>query len=87
MNILGLKDTDLQFAKWATQQLCSWKNEMETKNLIKIHGTKDKLIPIKNKSEIIRVKNGQHFMIVDKPKKISAIINNEIHKTQKNLGY
>lgn len=75
-----LKDTDLKFAKWAIKQLCNWSNVLELSNLIKIHGTKDKLIPLKRKSNTFVIEKGGHFMIVDKAEKISLIINEEIDK-------
>jgi len=75
-----LDDTDLKFAKWAVGQLISWKNENRLENVIKIHGTKDKLIPLKSKINTEIIKDGQHFMIVDKAQEISDIINKEITK-------
>ncbi|TXD51976.1 MULTISPECIES: alpha/beta hydrolase [unclassified Polaribacter] len=75
-----LKDTDLKFAKWAVHALISWKNEESLKNVIKIHGTKDKLIPLKSTKNIKLIKDGEHFMIVDKAQEISTIINAEIRK-------
>ena len=75
-----LDDTDLKFAKWAVGQLISWKNEDRLENVIKIHGTKDKLIPLKSKINTEIIKDDQHFMIVDKAQEISDIINKEITK-------
>lgn len=42
-----LDDTDLSFAKWAVNELQTWKNTDAPNNLLKIHGTNDKIIPIK----------------------------------------
>lgn len=80
-----LDDTDLIFAKWAIRELMNWKNQSEIPNLIKIGGTKDKLLPPKGKNTIL-IEKGEHFMIVDKANEISEIINREI-KTHYNIGY
>ncbi|APY06843.1 hypothetical protein BWZ20_00375 [Winogradskyella sp. J14-2] len=79
-----LDDTDLNFTKWAIRELMNWSNETELKNLIKIGGTKDKLLPPKGKNTIL-VQNGEHFMIVDKAKKISDIINSRIKTAYNNV--
>jgi esterase/lipase len=68
-----IKDTDVQFAKWAVSELLNWQNTTIIENLIKINGDKDRLIPV-NKNDIV-IKNGSHFMILDKAKEVSTILN------------
>lgn len=71
-----LDDTDLIFAKWAVQELTRWKNETRLEHVLKICGTKDKLIPPpKDSSRIHLIEGGEHFMIVDRADEISRIIN------------
>jgi len=72
-----LNDTDLAFAKWAINQLLNWKNTTGISNsILKIIGSKDKLFSITTNSIII--KNGEHFMIVDKAEELSDIINYQL---------
>ena len=78
-----LDDTDLNFAKWAVNELVNWKNEIKLTNVIKIGGDKDKLLPPKDKNTII-IKGGEHFMIVDKADEISDIINKKIRNLKIN---
>lgn len=73
-----LDDTDLDFAKWATNELLQWKNEQRLTVVLKIGGTRDKLIPPAAGSNTRLVENGEHFMIVDRAKEVSAIINEEL---------
>ncbi|MCL6274028.1 alpha/beta hydrolase [Muricauda sp. 2012CJ35-5] len=73
-----LDDTNLDFTKWALNVFITWSNKEKLKNVIRIHGTKDKLIPWKSKSESKLIDNGEHFMIVDRAAEISEIINFEI---------
>ncbi|WP_027391795.1 alpha/beta fold hydrolase [Aquimarina latercula] len=75
-----LDDTDLLFAKWAVNELTNWKNITQLKNVLKINGTKDKLIPPKGNTKMELIENGGHFMIVDKADEISEIINNQIKR-------
>ena len=72
-----LNDTDLSFTKWAIRELLNWKNKSHLQNVIKICGTKDKLLPPKGNNSIL-IDKGEHFMIVDKAKEVSAIINRKI---------
>lgn len=75
-----LDDTDLSFAKWAVQRLITWTNETPIDTVITIVGTKDKLLPPKKSSKANRIEGGTHFMIVDRAKEISDIINKELVK-------
>ncbi|QWX84339.1 alpha/beta hydrolase [Cellulophaga sp. HaHaR_3_176] len=80
-----LDDTDLSFAKWAVYELTNWKNITQLKNILKINGTNDKLIPPRGNTKMEVINNGGHFMIVDKADEVSEIINTEI-KTHYNNG-
>lgn len=73
-----LDDTDLNFAKWAVNELINWKNETLLKNILKINGTKDKLIPPKGNTKMLLIDKGEHFMIVDRAHEISVLLNREV---------
>lgn len=70
-----LDDTDLDFTKWAVNKLLNWKNTTHLSSVIKISGTNDKLLPPTKTDNTILIEKGEHFMIVDKAKEISEIIN------------
>ena len=72
-----LKDSDLTFTKWALKELTNWKNETILPNLIKIGGSKDKLLPPRGNNTIL-IEHGAHFMIVDKAEEISNILNEKL---------
>lgn len=80
-----IKDTDLKFTKWAVIQLTIWNNQKTVRNIIRIHGTNDKLIPLKSLNDGELIEKGEHFMIVDRANEISNIINKKI-KTLYNNG-
>ena len=75
-----LDDADLKFTKWAVQELSSWKNNQRVEKVLKIVGTKDKLIPLKNEENIELIEGGGHLMIIDNADEVSAIINKELKK-------
>ena len=69
-----LNDTDPVFLKWAMGKIANWKNVIIHKNLIHIHGTADRLFPIRYVKCDIPVKDGGHFITVNKAKELNAII-------------
>lgn len=71
-----VKDTPDKFIRWALNKMIFWSNDSTSIKTIRIHGTNDKLIPLKGES--IKIKDGGHFMIVDKAEEISRIINEQI---------
>lgn len=75
-----IDDTDLAFAKWAIEQLITWKNNSRFENCIKIHGDKDVLFPLRKNKNTIEIPGGHHFMVVYKAEEISKMINDEIQK-------
>lgn len=70
-----LDDTDLHFSKWAVNELANWKNEQRLEQVIKIGGSKDKLIPPADIENTFIIEGGEHFMIVDRADEVSRIIN------------
>ncbi|PIB28075.1 hypothetical protein BFP77_10510 [Maribacter sp. 4U21] len=73
-----LNDTDLKFTKWAVNELVVWNNRPTLKNVLKISGSADLIIPAKNHNKIHIFDGGGHFMIVDRAEEISKIINEKI---------
>jgi hypothetical protein len=74
-----LNDTDPSFLKWAINAITKWNNSKKTTG-IKIHGSNDKILPLKTKANHI-IKNGGHFMIVSRGIEISDLIKNKVHNT------
>jgi hypothetical protein len=74
-----MSDTDAIFAKWAISKISNWKESHENKDVIRIHGKMDKLIPFRNQVEY-PIENGTHIMIMQKANEISDILNTEIKR-------
>jgi pimeloyl-ACP methyl ester carboxylesterase len=73
-----LKDTNENFLKWAIDKIVNWKNETKHKNIIHIHGSADRILPINFVDCQIKVKNGGHFMTLNKAKELNEILKREI---------
>ena len=69
-----IKDTNPTFLKWAINQIVNWKNLTVPQNCIHIHGINDRILPSKHLKVDYTIKNGGHFMTVNKAKEIEIII-------------
>jgi len=69
-----LQDTDPDFFSWAINEIVNWNNELTQKNLVHIHGNKDRIIPINNVKTDFIIESGGHFMTVNRSRIIEKII-------------
>ena len=69
-------DTDPAFVRWALTQITQWRFSGNTSEVVRIHGTHDRIIPLKGHA--IEIKNGGHFMIVDRAKEVAKVINEHL---------
>ncbi len=69
-----LKDTDPAFLKWAMGEIISWKNEEVLPGVSHIHGSADKILPLRFVKADIVIKSGGHFMILNKAVEINPHI-------------
>lgn len=75
-----IQDTDPIFLKWALHKILNWSNTELPNNFIHIHGTNDKLIPLKKNTSAIEIKNGGHFMTVNRYVELNTVIHAELNK-------
>lgn len=68
-----LDDTDPSFVKNAVGLINEWDREGSLENVFRIHGTRDRIIPL-NVQPNIEVEGG-HFIVVDQADQISQSIN------------
>ncbi len=62
------------FSKWAINEIVNWKRKTSPENIIRIHGNKDRVLPIINFTPAYLLKGGGHFMIVNRAAEISKIL-------------
>jgi pimeloyl-ACP methyl ester carboxylesterase len=72
------QDTDPVFFEWSIRQLFAWDNHWNPANLIRIHGTADKILPYKEMMNAIPVKDGEHLMVYNKPAIVSRILSEKL---------
>ena len=73
-----LHDTDNKVLKWALKQMSSWSRKTKAANLYHIHGSADRLIPIKLVNPDSRIEGGGHLMVYKQHEQISALLNRQL---------
>lgn len=69
-----LDDTDGIFLKWAIDKIVNWQNTLSLPNTLHVHGTSDKLLPIRFLRPDIKIINAGHLMVLNcSPEIIKAI--------------
>lgn len=81
-----LNNTDKIFLRWALNAMLNWK-ESESVDLVRIHGTNDRILPIRTKNEKCDylVEGGGHLMVLDKAKEISEYLIKELSSTEQSI--
>jgi len=70
-----LKNIDRKFTKQSIRKLMTWHNDFEPDNIVCIHGDQDRLLPANPNVSNHMIKNGGHFMIVQRAAEISRVVN------------
>lgn len=65
-------DTDPKYIRWAIGTIVNWKNSV-TVNALRVHGSKDKLLPLKFEVDHI-VQGGGHLMLIDHSEEVNKAI-------------
>jgi pimeloyl-ACP methyl ester carboxylesterase len=67
-------DSDLSFVRWAISAIMNWRNHTTPDNIIHIHGSADKLLPLRYVKADHVVDGGTHVMTLDKKEEISRLL-------------
>jgi pimeloyl-ACP methyl ester carboxylesterase len=73
-----LLQTNTVFLKWAMDAIVHWNNKTITANLYHIHGTKDRILPVRFVNCNIKIMGGGHFMTLHKALELSKILLEQI---------
>ena len=73
-----LDDVDVDFVKWAVKQIMNWDNQSPARNVLKIYGENDRVLPAKQNDNTVIIENGGHFMVADKAEQISKLISEKL---------
>lgn len=64
-----LSVSDKKYLDWAIDKIMNWKQSQQLENVVHIHGSKDRVFPMKYiKENVIEIENGTHVMIINKHK-------------------
>ena len=75
------QEVDLPYTNWAVNQAINWKSEWQHHNIHHIHGDNDHMFPIKNIKADYTIKDGGHFMIMNRATEVSTCINDILGTT------
>jgi esterase/lipase len=73
-----LIDTNESFLKWAIDKIIYWKSSTIHLNTFHIHGTSDKILPIAFVHYDHKIKQGGHFMVLNKYEELGSVLNKAI---------
>ena len=69
-----LKRSDPNFSKWAVDAILQWDRTERPSGVVRIHGGKDRVLPIGQRKVDYLIKDGGHFMIFNRADEISRIL-------------
>jgi pimeloyl-ACP methyl ester carboxylesterase len=67
-------DMDPAFLKWAIDAILHWQERDVPANVTHIHGTADKLLPLRYVKADYQIQGGTHLISINKPKEISSLL-------------
>lgn len=73
-----IQDTDPGFLAWAMKAITGWQNTQIPQHLVHIHGTVDRILPFRFVKPDIAIKDGGHFMLVNRADEISRLLHEKI---------
>ncbi len=73
-----LEDTDPVFLNWAIDKIVRWSNRTPIQNLFHLHGTSDRILPLRFVQCDATVKNGGHFMTLNKVEEMNRILQQQL---------
>jgi pimeloyl-ACP methyl ester carboxylesterase len=69
-----LAGTNTAFLKWAIDKVVTWPNLTPLNNIRHIHGTKDRILPFRFVNCDLAVKDGGHFLTLNRAEEISQTL-------------
>lgn len=70
------KKANTVYVKWAVNQILNWQNVEVAAPVFHIHGSADRMFPVKKVNADAVIANGKHLMVMTKANEVSVAINN-----------
>lgn len=68
------KNANTDYVKWAVNQILNWQNQQVAAPIFHIHGSADKMFPVKKVKADAIITNGKHLMVMTKANEVSIAI-------------
>ncbi len=69
-----MEDMDPKFISWAIKVILRWQNDHVPQEPLRIHGLKDRVLPVKPEEVNYPVEGAGHFIIVNEAEYISSVL-------------
>ena len=69
-----IRDSDMNFVKWAMTAILHWKNKEVPGNIVHIHGTSDRILPYSRIKADFTIQGGSHVLPLDQSEEVSALL-------------
>ena len=66
-------ESDPHFIEWAIDAILTWKNKTVPAHCIRIHGSRDKILPECASADVV-IKGGGHFMVFNKARQVNRAL-------------
>ncbi|MES2828772.1 MAG: alpha/beta hydrolase [Bacteroidota bacterium] len=67
-------DSNPVFMKWALTCILSWRNAERPNNMTQIHGTSDRILPLRYNKPDYKIEHAGHFMVYANAEEVSKVI-------------
>jgi len=62
------------YMDWAINEVLNWRNNLQPSPIYHVHGDADRIFPVNNVSPTYIIKDGGHFMIMNKAEEVNAAL-------------
>jgi pimeloyl-ACP methyl ester carboxylesterase len=70
----SIKELDTSFVRWALNAIVNWESEIQHKNLVHIHGSRDMILPARYCNPTHLIKGAGHLMVLTRTSEINKIL-------------
>ena len=74
--------TNQLFLNWAIDKVVNWENRVQLANIQHIHGTADRIFPVRYANCHIRIKDGGHLLTLKRPDEITEILRSILRQNE-----
>ncbi|MDQ6609927.1 MAG: alpha/beta hydrolase [Bacteroidota bacterium] len=69
-----ISNVDVHFVRWAIAAILHWKDKIRPPSIFQIHGSADKILPVKYTRPDVIIDGGSHFLVWTKAGEVSRLL-------------